>query len=334
MKLLVTGASGFLGQYVVVEALRQGFEVRAVVRPGSDEKRLSWYNHPQVELAQIDLRQSNIIDALDNVSAVIHLAATKQGNFETQYNSTVVGTENLLKAMMSAQVQRLVAISSFSVFDYLYIASGEIISEDSPIEREPKQRDVYAQTKLIQENLVRDFSEKHNINVTIIRPGVVYGRDNLWNASLGVKVSQQLWIQIGKNAQIPLTYVENCAEAIVTAVNSQEAIGKTLNIVDDDLPTQSIYFEKLIELQKRSPFTIKIDWTMMRWLARTSWLFNKLLADKVKLPGILIPARLHARFKPLRYSNTRAQQVLNWKPKYSLDAALERSSSDIELLNM
>ncbi|GAX40652.1 NAD-dependent epimerase/dehydratase [Tolypothrix sp. NIES-4075] len=334
MKLLITGASGFLGQYVVAQALRQKFEVRAVVRPSSDEKRLSWYNHPQVELARIDLQQSNIVEALDNVNGVIHLAATKQGNFETQYNSTVVGTENLLKAMVSAQVRRLVAISSFSVFDYLYIASGEIISEDSPIEREPKQRDVYAQTKLIQENLVRDFSEKHNIDVTIIRPGVVYGRDNLWNASLGVKVSDRLWIQIGKNAQIPLTYVENCAEAIVTAVNSQEAIGKTLNIVDDDLPTQSIYFEKLIELQKRSPFTIGINWTMMRSLARTSWVFNKLLKDKVKLPGILIPARLHARFKPLRYSNTRAQQVLNWKPKYSLDAALKRSCSDIELLNM
>jgi nucleoside-diphosphate-sugar epimerase len=334
MKLLVTGASGFLGQYVVVEALRRGFEVRAVVRPSSDEKRLPWYNHPQVELARIDLQQSNIVDALDNVNAVIHLAAAKQGNFETQYNSTVVATENLLKAMVSAQVRRLVAISTFSVFDYLYIPSGEIITEDSPIEREPKQRDVYAQTKLIQENIVRNFSVKSDGEVTIIRPGVVYGRDNLWNACLGVKVSERLWIQIGKNAQIPLTYVENCAEAIVAAVNCEQAIGKTLNIVDDDLPTQSIYAAKLIKLMARSPISIPVNWTMMRWLARTSWLFNKLLADKVKLPGILIPARLHARFKPLRYSNTRAQEVLNWKPKYSLDAALERSCSDIELLNV
>jgi len=203
------------------------------------------------------------------------------------------------------------------------------------LEREPKQRDVYAQTKLLQENLVRDFQQKSGGQVTIIRPGMVYGRDYLWNACLGVKVSDRLWIRIGGQAQMPLTYVENCADAIVAAAERQEAIGQTLNIVDDDLPTQSVYADKLTKLLSQSPYTIPINWAVSNLVAQTFWLGNKLLlAGKIKLPGILVPARLHARFKPLRYSNIRAQQVLKWQPKYDLDAALARSCSDQELLNV
>ena len=336
MKLLVTGASGFLGQYVVAEALRRKHQVRVVIRPASDEKRLYWHAHPAVELVRLDLQQQNHLnEALQDVNAVLHLAAAKQGDFNTQYAGTVLATKNLLKAMVDTQVLRLVAISTFSVFDYLTVPSGQILNEDSAIEQQPQQRDVYAQTKLLQEKMVRNFEEQDGGQVTILRPGMIYGRDHLWNACLGAKVSDRLWIRIGANAQIPLTYVENCAEAIVATVESDQAIGKTMNIVDNDLPTQRVYADKLTKLMPRSPYTIPINWTVMRLLARSTWMCNNLLASgKIKLPGVLIPARLNARFKPLRYSNIRAQQVLNWQPKYSLDAALERSCSNLELLDV
>ena len=334
MKLLVTGASGFLGRYVVAEALQRGHQVSAVMRPSSDAKRLPWHNHPAVKLVQVDLqKRDGIVDAIRGADSVIHLAAAKEGDFDTQFAGTVVATKNLLDAMIEADVLRIVAISTFSVFDYLYIQPGETLSEDSPIERDPTQRDVYAQTKLIQEKVIRDFEQNHGGQVTILRPGMIYGRDHLWNAYLGAKVSDSLWIRIGAHAQLPLTYVENCANAIVAAAQCSEAIGQTLNIIDDDLPTQSAYAKKLIERMTSPPRTIPINWTVMRLLSRTIWLGNKLLfKGRVKLPGIFVPARLDARFKPLHYSNNRAKQILNWKPKYSLDIALDRSCSNVELL--
>ena len=208
-----------------------------------------------------------------------------------------------------------------------------MLSEDSPIERDPTQRDVYAQTKLIQEQVIRDFEQNHGGQVTILRPGMIYGRDHLWNAYLGAKVSDSLWIRIGAHAQMPLTYVENCAQASISAAQCDEAIGETLNIVDDDLPTQSAYASKLIERMTSPPRTVLINWTVMRFLSRMIWLSNKLLfKGGVKLPGIFIPARLDARFKPLHYSNMRAKQILDWNPKYSLDIALDRSCSNVELL--
>ncbi len=335
MKLLITGASGFLGKYVVKDALQRGFQVRAVIRHTSDEKRLSWRNSSNLELIRIDLAQSKgFEDTLKGIDTVVHLAAAKQGNYNTQYVNTVTATENLLKAMVRAKIKRLVAISTFSVFDYLHIPVREIINEDSLIETQPLYRDIYAQTKLIQESLFRDFEQRNSGEVTILRPGIVYGRNNLWNAHLGINLKNSLWIRIGGKAQLPLTYVENCAQAIVSACTRKEAIGKTLNIVDNDLPTQKVYTEKIVTLLPRRPSTIKINWTLMRFLSLSAWLSNKVLfLGKIKLPGIFVPARLEARFKPFRYSNNNAVQVLNWQPLYSLDEALKRSSSDIDLLS-
>ncbi len=335
MKLLITGASGFLGKYVVAQALQRGFQVRAVIRHTSNEKRLPWRNSSNLELIRIDLtRSQGLEEAIRGTDSIVHLAAAKQGNYETQYSNTVVATENLLKAMVAVNIKRLVAVSTFSVFDYLRIPDGEVINEDSPIENQPLHRDVYAQTKLIQESLFRDFEQKNKGEVTIIRPGIVYGRNNLWNAHLGVNLKNRLWIRIGGNSQLPLTYVENCAQAIVSACMRQEAIGKTLNIVDSDLPTQKVYTDKILKLLPRQPSTLGMNWAMMRLLSRGAWFSNKVLfPEKMKLPGIFIPARLEARFKSFRYSNEKAQNILDWQPSFSLDEALKRSCSDIDLFS-
>ncbi|MEO1183423.1 MAG: NAD(P)H-binding protein [Cyanobacteria bacterium J06636_27] len=131
MKLLVTGASGFLGKYAVFEALRRGFQVRAAIRHTSDEKRLPWRNSDNLELIRTDLTQSQgINDALKGVDAVVHLAAAKQGNYDIQYANTVTATENLLRAMVAENIKRLIAVSTFSVFDYLHIPAGETIDEN------------------------------------------------------------------------------------------------------------------------------------------------------------------------------------------------------------
>lgn len=334
MKLLVTGASGFLGRYVVAEALRQGHQVRAVLRPLSDESCLPWRMHPGVELTRLDLCQPDgISTALQNVDAVIHLAAVTTGDYQARFAGTVTATENLLQAMMQTHVLRLAAISTFSVYDYLHMPVDTTLDEDSPIEGNPMERDAYAQIKLIQEDRIRDFGQKGNTQVTILRPGMIYGRECLWNALLGAKLSENLWLRIGDRALMPLTYVENCAEAIVATVNCDKAIGQVINLVDDDLLTQRAYANQLIQRMDSPPKRIPINWTLMRLLGRMAWLMNKfLLKGQVRLPGLLAPARLHARFKPLRYSNRRAKEILGWTPRYSLNTALDRSCSEIELL--
>ena len=333
MKLLITGASGFLGQYVVAEALRRGHKVRAVVRPSSNEKRIPWHNHPNVELIRIDLRRKDgITDAVRGVDAVLHLAAVKDGDFYSRFAGTVIATENLLDAMIEANVLRLVDISSFSVYNY---SSGKTITEDTPLEDHPLERDEYAQVKLLQEELVREFEQNYGAPVTYIRPGMIYGRDCLWNTILGAKLIGNLWLKVGGHAQMPLTYIENCADAIISAAEREEAIGQTLNIVDDNLPTQKVYAQKLAQRLDSLPRTIPVSLWFLNLLAWIFWTYNQqVLKGQARLPGIFIPRAINARFKPFRYSNARAKKVLNWSPRYSLDTALERSCSNAELLDV
>jgi hypothetical protein len=67
----------------------------------------------------------------------------------------------------------------------------------------------------------------------------------------------------------------------------------------------------------------------MRMLARSAWLTNKLLlGNRAKIPSILVPCRLHARIKPLRYTNRKIKDLLGWNPRYGLEEAIDRSLAD------
>ncbi|WP_017327478.1 NAD(P)-dependent oxidoreductase [Synechococcus sp. PCC 7336] len=332
MKVLITGAAGFLGQYVVAEALCRGHAVRAVVRPSTDLSQVRWRDRPDVEGVRLNLNdREGLYPAVRGVDAAIHLAAAKSGDFASQFTDTVAATQKLLAVMGELGLTRLVAISSFSVYDRLHPPEGTLLDESSSLEPAPQYRDAYAQMKLLQERLVRAFEQNRNGAVTLLRPGAIYGRENLWNAHLGAKLQEDLWLAVGDRARIPLTYVENCASAIVKALESPEAIGQTLNIVDDDLPTQREFVELLAAQGVEMPRTIPIGWTAMRLLARAVWTLSQSANHPFALPGILTPARLHARFKPLNYSNSRAKQLLRWRPSYFLATAIARSRGKFPL---
>ena len=79
-------------------------------------------------------------------------------------------------------------------------------------------------------------------------------------------------MRIGSQETMPLTYVENCAEAIVMAAKSESAIGQTLNVVNDDLPTQKDYAQKIQQVMTSPPSSIAISWSLMRSVAQTAFL--------------------------------------------------------------
>jgi len=326
MKLLVTGASGFLGGYVVADAARRGHEVRAAVRRAPNPGR-------SVETVILDLRsRDGLVEALGGVDAVIHLAAAKAGDLHAQLATTVVGTENLLLAMTQASVRHIVHISSFSVYDQMQMPAHSLLDESAPMADPMGDRDEYTITKLIQERLVIEASRKNGWRWTILRPGMLYGRDNLFNARVGMRLGANAWLRTGAWACIPLSYVENCAEAILLAVEKSQADGKILNIVDDQLPRQRQYARMIAPRFSPRPRIIPVSWTMMRTAARCAWLVNRwLLGGRAKIPGILVPSRLHARCKPLRYTNAQARSVLGWSPRYGLLEALDRSGNAVDV---
>ena len=141
-----------------------------------------------------------------------------------------------------------------------------------------------------------------------------------------LRVGGSFWLGFGRSTVQKLTYVENCAEAIVLAAERPEAIGTTLNIVDDDLPTQAEF-----EAAQRSAGiegigrTITVPLRLVRLAASAADTVNrKRYGGKAKLPAFAMPAKMESQYRPLQYSNERAKQVLGWTPRYSLAEALQR----------
>ncbi len=326
MRFYITGATGFVGSHVMRAAVERGHTVTAVVRPSSSSDPTG----ESVTAANVDLRSpAGLADSLAGADVVIHLAAAKAGDFYTQFAGTVVATENLLEAMAESKVQNLVGISTFSVYDYLNTPAGTVIDELAPIDTAPELRDEYAKTKLIQEDLYRDFGREDANRLAIIRPGMIYGPDNLWHALLGAEMGPK-FLKIGSKATLPMTYVENCADAIVRAAEllakpDSPVDGEVINIVDDDLPTQAEYAE-LVSERMETPSSISLPWTAVRTAAAALKKGNQVVFDgRVKFPGIAVPDRLHARFKPMRYTNAKAKRLLGWSPRFDFREAVDRS---------
>jgi len=328
MKLLITGANGFLGNYVVGEALRRGHTVRALIRPATDASKLAWSADQRVEIVRGDLgAREGLADVVRGVDCVVHLAAAKTGDASLQYQGTVITTENLLDAMTEAGIRRLIAVSSFSVYDFVRASPDAAVDEQSPVETDGVERDAYAQAKLVQEQLIRDRAFRNGLDLIVLRPGVIWGKDNLLNAWVGLRLGSRLWVRTGSSAHIPATYVENCAEAIVLAADSSVGGGQTFNVVDDDLPTQREFLGMALGGLASRPKVIAIPYTLLRLAAGAANFVNKqVFRGRAHLPGILVPCRLAARARPLAYSNRKLKDVLGWSPRYSLMEGLRRAT--------
>jgi 2-alkyl-3-oxoalkanoate reductase len=184
MRALVTGANGFLGRAVVSALLARKVDVRALVRPAASLDDLGW--SPAVDVFRADLRSTgNLEQAFEGVDVLVHLAAAVTGGEDAQLAASVNGTERLLGAMAKTPCKRLILASSFSVYDWSRIRGT--LDEDSPIEDAPDlySRDGYSIAKSWQERVARRFAEKHGWELTVLRPGFIWGRDHAYLAALG-----------------------------------------------------------------------------------------------------------------------------------------------------
>ena len=324
MKVLITGANGFLGRHVVDEFLGRGHEVRALVRPAAEVGRLGWPG--EVEVFRADLRASReLASAFEGVDALVHLAAGVKGSEDAQFAASVVGTERLLEAMAATSTRHLVLASSFSVYDWSAIR-GEL-TEESPVEppEDLYDRDGYAVAKVWQERVARRMAEEHGWTLTVLRPGFIWGRGNEYLAGLGQRLGPAHLV-FGPSTRLPLTHVENCAHCFAEATVRPEAAGQTFNVVDDGGPTISDYLRDYLEgTGERGPL-VPIPYGLAYPGVRLArWVSRRLFRGKGKLPSLLVPCRFEARFKPLGFDNRKLREVLGWAPPLGPAERLRRT---------
>jgi len=332
MKVLVTGAGGFLGTHVIERLLAHGYtDIRCLLRDSSKAPRLiamaQAYPEAQVEMCYGNLRsKAACAQAVDGASMVIHLAAGLKGAAADLFFDSVVASRTLLEALEARQdisptSTRVVLISSFGVYGVAPLKRGARVDESTPLEACPELRDIYSFSKLRQEQLFWEFQKKNNFELIVLRPGVIYGPGGgAFSNRVGLQVGP-VYFHLGGNNLLPLSYVSNCAEAIVFAAGHQDSAGQAFNVHDDDLPTASRYLREY-KKNVKSIRSIRLPYFVMRMLAATMERYNR--SAQGQLPAIFTRYKVASAWGGNTFSNAKLRG-LGWKQLVSTSEAMKQT---------
>jgi nucleoside-diphosphate-sugar epimerase len=245
MEILVTGATGFLGQHLARAVLARGYGVRML---GRDFSGVSDLIAAGARPVPADLRDfATVATACGGVAAVYHVGALSApwGRPDDFYAINVGGTEAVIEGCRRHGVHRLIFVSSPSVvFDG---RDQRALTEDAPYPA--AFASVYSLTKKLGEDRVN--AARANLETVILRPKAMFGPGDraLLPRLISVARAGRLpRIGDGRNL-VDLTYVENVVDALLLALDARAAAGKTYHITNDEhVPLWQVIRAALVQL--------------------------------------------------------------------------------------
>ena len=243
MAVFVTGASGFLGGRLVELLAERGEEVVVLARASADLRHL---DHVPVRIVEGDLGEvKKLKSAMRGVTEVFHCAAasTDWASAKIFFEANVQGTQNMLQAAeSSSDLKRFVHVSTTDVYGYPEVPC----SEKQPL------MDVglgYNRTKVLGESAVWAAYRERGLPVTILRPATIYGpRGKAFVTDFAELLRSRLMLYIDNGQRTGgFTYVDNVAEAMMQAAESERTVGMAYNLSDGTCVTWREYVSRLAE---------------------------------------------------------------------------------------
>ena len=314
MKILVTGASGFIGSFIVEEALRQGMETWAAVRGSSSRQFLKDDRIHFIELnldSQQDLQRQLAGHEFDYV---VHAAGvTKCLNQDDFFRVNTEGTKNLVLALIELKMplRRFVYISSLSVFGAIREQQPytEILESDTP-----QPNTAYGKSKLEAERWLDKLTVP--FPYVILRPTGVYGPRERDYFLMAKSIKQHSDFAVGyKRQDITFVYVQDVVQAVFLACEKGKT-GRKYFLSDGEV-YQSSTFSDLIREELGHPWWIRV--TAPIWVLRiVTW-----CGDKIGHMTGKISALNNDKYHILKQRNWRcdiepARRELGFEPHYQL----------------
>lgn len=328
---LVTGATGQLGGHIVEQLRLAGETVRVFVRPG---KNVAFLQAQGAEIIEGDLRDPAAIgQAVKDVAIVYHCAAkvSDWGPWREFEEEAVTATQNIVAACQLTKVQRLLHVSSISVYGHprppspptpLPEGKGRSwkITEDTPLGQHFWMWDYYPRAKLLAENIARDFA-----STTIVRPSWLYGpRDRVTiprviPALLGKRVPI---IGSGENF-LNIIYAGDVARGAILAANHPAAVGQAYNFCSEGEVKQVDLLNALTDalslprITKHVPYGLAIRWAFLQ----ECW--KRLIFSKK--PPTITRRAIYLIGRSTQYSIEKARTQLGWKPEIDIREGVRRT---------
>ncbi len=217
-KVLVTGASGFIGSHLVERLVEERYSVKAFIRKGGSDEVLEnkkdsieLLKKLKVEIIKGDLLDINSLkEAIKGVNIVFHLAAIARPMpipDELYFKVNVKGTKNLLNVCKDKKIKKIVIMSSVSSVGPS--RDGNPVNEKTPC----SPVDIYGESKLAQEKIAEKFIEKYKLPIIFLRPPMVFGERDFEMKKLFKAVNQRFFPISGNKKCMEFLYVKNLVEA-------------------------------------------------------------------------------------------------------------------------
>lgn len=318
MRVLVSGASGFIGSHVARHLAAAGHEVLAL---GRNPARLAPAQRAGCRIRALDLAHDDLKDAVQGQSAIIHCAARASpwGRPEEFHRDNVQATEQLLSAAAEVgSIRRFVHLSSPSIY-FRFRDQQDLSEEFSPPHRWPTS---YAKTKWQSECSVRRFQAMSPI---ILRPRAVFGPGDRAIMPRLIAVAERGFFPLPADgtAWSDVTYIDNLVSAVVAALEAPASLsGRAFNITNDEPVQIRDLLGRLFDALGIRTHMLPVPRAMLLALARGSELLSRLVGGGREPRITLYGAGL------LSYSQTlsiaAARRELSYAPMVSLDEGLQR----------
>jgi len=329
MKVLVTGANGFIGQPLTIFLTKHGYQIRSVVRVAPDhfqDKEIRKSKEPEdlVAVGSID-SHTDWANVLQDIDTVIHLAARVHKINDDAVNPltafrevNTAGTEHLARESAKIGVRRFVYLSTVKVNGE---ETGLRVEETGPIDKKrqaifsendiPNPQDPYAISKWEAEQALRAISNETGMEVVIVRAPLVYGpgvKANFLSLLQVIDCGIPLPLRSVNNSR-SLVSLDNLVDFIFTCIKHPAAAGETFLVSDgNDLSTPEL-------IRKIALFMVRP--------CRVLPFSPSLLCFIGKLVGK--DAAVNRLCSSLQVDITKARNVLGWEPLVSVDDGLKKT---------
>ncbi|MEM7033683.1 MAG: NAD-dependent epimerase/dehydratase family protein [Chloroflexota bacterium] len=321
-QVLVTGATGFLGSYIVDSYVAQGIPVKAMARKTSN---LRWLT-PHLETGKVTLIEGTMTDykslyqAVEGVSHIVHAAAVIGPNISQKIYDQVniEGTKILLEAAVEANIKRFTLISSVATYGNGITPGGKVTETTDQLPDNP-----YGRSKLAQQRLLFEAYEKHGLPIVSIEPPVIYGpraRVGIGEAVRLVKKGIAPMLDYGRGRK-NLVYVTDVVGLLEATDASEKAIGERFLAAGPRFAPHKEIFQLIADSLQVRPIYLPIP----LWTTYVGLTINNIILRLRGKDIFLKPDYFYGFTKGSDYQTDKAEKILGWQPKVDITEGLPKT---------